>query len=132
MMEVLSSCIAFEMASRVRSRHQEERQEVNNSGLEPYDLRVVIRPDPPETRTKGGIILPDMEVDNQKYAATKGTLIAAGANAFGDWGGEKRPSPGDRIMYGKYAGTTFKGVDGEDYLVCNDEDVIGRLTEPAA
>jgi len=102
---------------------------INTSGVEPLDLRVVIKPDPPEKKI-GSIIIPDVEVDRQKYAATKGTLVAVGENAFSEAArtpGFVRPQPGDRIMYGKYAGTTFKGVDGEEYLVANDEDVIGRL-----
>lgn len=104
----------------------------NTSGVDPLDLRVVIRPDPPEQVTKGGIILPDTEVEKGKYAATKGTLIALGVSAFAEASrqpGFRRPEPGARIMFGKYAGTTFKGADGYDYIIANDEDVIGVLSE---
>lgn len=97
----------------------------NPSGVDPLDLRVVVRPDPSEQVTKGGIILPDQERDKQKFAATKGTLIAKGDNAFSEIGG--RPAPGARVMFGKYAGTTFKGADGADYILMNDEDVLALL-----
>ena len=107
-----------------------EPSDANPSGVQPMDLRVVIRPDPVETRTKGGIILPDTEVDKEKWAATKGTLVAVGENAFHEAArnpGFGRPKAGDRVMYAKYGGVNFKGADGEEYRIMNDEDVIGRL-----
>ena len=96
----------------------------NPCGVEPLDLRVVVKPDPAETKI-GSIILPDSERDKQKFAATKGTLIAKGDNAFNEI--TVKPVVGARIMFGKYAGTTFKGADGADYIIMNDEDVIGLL-----
>lgn len=104
-------------------------QSSNQSGVDPLDLRVVVKPDPAEERI-GSIILPESEKDKQKWAMTKGVLIAAGVNAFAE--ARRNPSfgvpvPGTRVMFGKYAGTTFKGADGEDYTIMNDEDVVGLL-----
>ena len=103
----------------------------NTSGVEPLDLRVVILPDPAE-RKIGSIILPDSKVDEGRWAATKGTLMAVGENAFAEAArnpGFTAPKPGDRVMYAKYGGVNFTGPDGAEYRIMNDEDVIGRLAE---
>jgi chaperonin GroES len=105
----------------------------NASGVEPLDLRVVVRPDTVEKVTAGGIILPPSKTDTDKFACQKGVLVAVGENAWEEAASRsptfRRPLPGDRVMIGKYAGTRFKGVDGEDYVLMNDTDVIGRLAE---
>lgn len=97
---------------------------MNHSGIVPVDHRVLVKPDPVEEVTKGGIIIADVTKDKQKYAGTKATLIAAGCNAFSDWGeGAQKPKPGDRVHYAQYTGAWIKGEDGEDYVVLNDEDL---------
>jgi chaperonin GroES len=105
----------------------------NTSGVVPLDLRVVVRPDPVEQKTAGGIILVAETTEREKYATVKGTLIAAGENAWEEAAARSahfaRPRPGDRIMIAKYGGILFKGADGDDYRIMNDEDVIARLEE---
>lgn len=108
----------------------------NPSGVAPIDLRVIVRPDPVEEK-KGLVFLPPSAVDQEKYAQTKGTLIAIGENAWEE--AEERalrygrqftmPQPGDRVLIGKYSGIDFKGADGLDYKMMNDSDVTGRLGE---
>lgn len=106
---------------------------MNNSGVQPLDLRVLVKPDAAQEKTAGGIILPDAVKDQEKHAVQKGTLVAIGENAWEEAaarsGAFRKPVPGDRVMIGKYAGVRLKGVDGEDYVLMNDEDVIGRLEE---
>lgn len=97
----------------------------NASGIYPLDVKVLVKPDPVEEMTKGGIILADTTKEKSKYAATKGTLIAKGPNAFREWGENNAPIDGARILHAQYAGARFKADDGEDYIVMNDEDVIG-------
>jgi len=100
----------------------------NRSGLLPVDLRILVKPDPVEEVSKGGIILADTTRDRQKYAATKATLIAAGDNAFKEWGeGARKPQPGDRVIYAQYTGAREKGADGEDYCVMNDADLLAVI-----
>ncbi len=94
------------------------------SGFAPMDVKVLVKPDPVEEVTKGGIILADTTKDKQKYAATRGTLSAMGPNAFLEWGEAACPAEGDRILYAQYAGSRFMGDDGEEYIICNDEDII--------
>jgi chaperonin GroES len=104
----------------------------NTSGIAPLDLRVLVKPDSAERRTPGGIILPDETVEKDEWAMQKGTLVAVGtcawAEAKADRGFEA-PEPGDRVLIGKYSGTKVTGTDGEKYLMMNDADVLGVLTE---
>lgn len=104
---------------------------LNTSGVIPLDLRVVVMPDPAETKTAGGIIIPETVAEREKAAAVKGTLVAMGDNAFTEGGSGVRAlvSPGKRVMIGKYAGVVFKGTDGNEYRIMNDTDVVGLLTE---
>lgn len=100
----------------------------NPSGITPLDLRILVKPDPIEEVTKGGIILADTTRDKQKYAATKATLIAVGDNAYQGWSDDSRkPQPGDRVCYAQYAGAEQKGADGERYCVMNDADLLAVL-----
>lgn len=103
----------------------------NESGVIPLDLRVIVKRDDPETKI-GSIIIPDLTADKEKYAKTKGTIIAVGTNAWQEAARHPdfvAPQPGDRVMIGKYAGSDFKGLDGADYTIMNDEDVVGLLIE---
>lgn len=100
---------------------------MNASGITPLDLKVLVRPDPAETKSLGGIIIPDTVSDKQKFAAVKAALIAAGPNAFREWGEGNAPKAGDRILMAQYAGARVKGADDIDYVLLNDEDVVAIL-----
>lgn len=108
---------------------------MNNSGVQPLDLRVLVKPDSVETVTAGGIILPPSTTDADKHSMQKGTLVAVGENAWEEAATRsphfRKPAAGDRVMIGKYTGVRLKGVDGDDYVLLNDEDIIGRLEEAA-
>jgi chaperonin GroES len=100
----------------------------NTSGIVPVDLRILVKPDPVEEVTAGGIIRPDSVKDKQKYAATKATFVAAGENAFKEWGETAtKPKPGDRVLYAQYSGAREKGADGDDYCLMNDADLLGLI-----
>lgn len=98
---------------------------MNASGIAPVDVKVIVKPDPVEEKTAGGIILADTTKDREKYAATRGRLVAKGPNAFQEWGTTNAPEEGVRVLYAQFAGSRFKGADNDDYIVMNDEDVIG-------
>lgn len=100
----------------------------NTSGFTPVDVRVLIKPDPVEERTKGGIILADTTKDRNKYAATKGTLVAKGRNAFVEWGSEQI-QVGDRVLFAQYAGSRFTDATGDEWVVMNDEDIVARAAQ---
>ena len=105
---------------------------MNTSGIDPIDVRVLVRPDSAERKTAGGIILPDSNVEQKEHAQVKGTLIAAGANAWAEAKANPEftpPQPGDRVLIAKYGGIVVEGLDGEKYRIMNDSDVTGRLIE---
>lgn len=110
---------------------------LNTSGIHPLTRRVLVLRDAVEERTKGGIILPDSEVDKQKWATVNGTLIAAGPLA---WAEDRHdavlygvahgiPEPGARIKVGKYTGDNHEGADGKLYTIMNDVDVVASIVE---
>lgn len=96
---------------------------LNTSGITPVDMRVLVKPDPVEEKTAGGILLADSTLDRQKYAGTRAVLVAKGPNAFAEWGEGNGIEPGTRVHYGQYSGARIKGDDGEDYVVMNDKDL---------
>jgi chaperonin GroES len=113
-------------------RHCPAPTPLNTSGVDPLDQRVVVLPDSAEQITAGGIIIPQQAVEKEQWAQTKGTLIAAGVNAWAEAkaaAGFVAPEPGARVMVAKYGGVSFKGADGKDYRIMNDEDVTGVLKE---
>lgn len=106
--------------------------EHNPSGIVPLDLRVLVKPDPVEVKTSGGIILPDQVVESKKWETCKATLVAVGTCAWSEARasrGFEAPQPGTRVLVGKYSGVLVKGDDGEDYRLMNDEDVTAILKE---
>lgn len=110
---------------------------LNTSGVVALDKRVIVRPDKAEEQTVRGIILIPETVERAKFAIQKATVASVGELAWSEAENEGArydrtftpPIIGDRVMIGKHAGTRFIGLDGEDYVLLNDEDVIGRLAE---
>lgn len=76
----------------------------------------------------GSIVLPDSLKDRKQYAGTKAKLLAAGDNAFMEWGATAhKPTPGDTVVIAQYAGVKQQGADGKDYTICQDKDILGVL-----
>ena len=92
--------------------------------IQPLDDRVVVRPLEAETKTAGGIVLPD----SAKEKPQQGLILAAGPGRLldnGDRGGLS-VKVGDRVFYGKYAGTEVK-VEGEELKIMRESDILGIL-----
>ena len=89
--------------------------------LKPLGDRVVVKQLDPQDRTKGGIILPD----SAKEKPQEGKIIAVGPGKLLDDGTVKSPEVkhGDRILYGKYAGTEVL-VEDTEYVILREEDVL--------
>ncbi len=90
--------------------------------FKPLHDRVVVKPLDQETKSKGGIIIPD----TAKEKPQEGKVIAAGPGAR-DESGKRVPlgvKVGDRVLYGKWSGTEVK-VDGEDVVVMKESDLFG-------
>lgn len=106
---------------------------LNNSGIVPTEYKCLVLPKPVEEKTSGGILLPDMTKDHDKYATTEGRLIAVGPGAFtfmdaDIWAG-REPKAGQMVLFAKYAGLHKKGRDGRDYVIMNDKDLLATIEE---
>ena len=103
----------------------------NNSGVEPVEFKVLVLPDIIPEKTEGGIWRPDIVRDYEKHRTVKATLIAAGGNAFEEWG-PPVPVPGDRVYVAVGAGIIHEGEDKKEYRLVKDKDIVGILRESEA
>ena len=90
----------------------------------PLGDRILVKRVEEETKTKGGIIIPD----TAKEKPQEGEVISVGAGAR-DEAGKLVPlelKAGDRILFGKWSGTEVK-IEGEDLLIMKESDVLGVL-----
>lgn len=90
--------------------------------IRPLQDRVLVRRNEEEATSAGGIIL----ADSAKEKPMQGEVIAAGNGKKLDNGSVQALDikVGDKVLFGKYAGTEVK-VDGEELLVMKEDDVIG-------
>lgn len=92
--------------------------------IRPLSDRIVVEPQELETKTAGGIVIPDTA---DKDKPMQGKVLAIGDGKWYD--GKKQPlqvKVGERILFGKYAGTNIK-LDDKEYLVMREEDVMGVI-----
>ena len=92
--------------------------------LKPLQDRILVKRMEEETTTKGGIIIPD----TAKEKPAEGKVVSVGNGKIGD-DGKRIPleiKKGDRILFGKYSGTEVK-IDGEEYLIMSEGDVLGII-----
>jgi chaperonin GroES len=90
----------------------------------PLHDRVVVRRVEENTKTAGGIIIPD----TAKEKPSQGEVISVGAGAK-DENGKSQPldvKAGDKILFGKWSGTEVK-VNGEELLIMKESDIMGIL-----
>jgi len=90
--------------------------------IRPLHDRLIVKRFEEEERTKGGIIIPD----NAKEKPQQGEVIAVGSGKVLE-DGKKAPlevKKGDRVLFGKYAGTEIK-IDGNEYLMMREDDILG-------
>jgi len=95
----------------------------------PLHDRVVVRRLEDETKTTGGIIIPD----TAKEKPMQGEIVAAGPGARNEQGAlvPLDVKAGDRILFGKWSGTEVK-IDGEELLIMKESDVLGILEGTAS
>ncbi|MDR1034860.1 MAG: co-chaperone GroES [Holosporales bacterium] len=87
-----------------------------------YD-RVLVERTESESKTSGGIIIPD----TAKEKPMEGSVIAVGPGTKSEKTGEVvqlQVKAGDRILFGKWSGTEIK-IDGKDYIVIKESDIMG-------
>ena len=90
----------------------------------PLHDRVVVKRVDSETKTAGGIIIPDSAAEKPQ----QGEVIAVGPGARGDDNEivALDVKAGDRVLFGKWSGTEVK-IDGEDLLIMKESDIMGIL-----
>ena len=92
--------------------------------VRPLDDRVVVQPMESESRTAGGIVLPD----SAKEKPQRGTVMAVGAGKLLDNGkrGELSVQVGDQVIYGKYGGTDIE-ISGEEVKILRESDILAKV-----
>ena len=92
--------------------------------IRPLHDRVIVKRLEEERKSAGGILIPD----NAAEKPDQGEVIAIGKGKILE-DGKVRPldvKVGDRILFGKYSGSTVK-VEGTEYLVMREEDIMGVI-----
>ena len=92
--------------------------------IRPLNDRILVKRLAEEEKTAGGIIIPD----SAKEKPAEGEIIAVGAGKLNDKG-TRVPvelKAGDRVLFSKYGGTDVK-LDGEDYLIMREDDILGVI-----
>ncbi len=92
--------------------------------LRPLSDRILVQRVAEDGKTKGGIIIPD----TAKEKPAEGKVVATGNGRIGE-DGKLLPMDvkvGDRVLFSKYGGTDVK-IDGEDYLILRQDDVLGII-----
>ena len=94
--------------------------------LTPLGDRLLVERLEAEEKTAGGIVLPD----SAKEKPIQGKVVAVGEGRRGDDGKPiaLQVKKGDRILFGKYGGTEVK-LDGDEYLIMKEEDVLAILED---
>jgi chaperonin GroES len=92
--------------------------------VKPLGDRVLVEPIKEEEVKKGGIIIPD----SAKEKPQEGKIVALGTGKR-DEDGKLIPfevKKGDRVLISKYGGTEIK-IDGKDYLIMREDDILGVI-----
>ncbi len=90
--------------------------------IQPLGDRVLVRPLEAESKTRGGILLPD----TAKEKPQEGEIVAAGKGKVLE-NGTVNPlevKVGDKVLYGKYSGNEITTKEGEELLIMREEDIL--------
>jgi chaperonin GroES len=92
--------------------------------VKPLNDRVLVKRMEEVQVTKGGILIPD----TAKEKPIEGKVIAVGPGKMSDAGARMtlQLKEGDRVLFGKYAGTEIK-MEGEEYLMMREEDILAII-----
>ncbi len=95
---------------------------MSNTKIRPLQDRIIVKRLDSEEKTASGLYIPDSAKDKPQ----QGKVIAVGKGKVKEDGSilPVEVKKGDKILFGKYAGTEIK-VDNEEYLIMREEDVLG-------
>ena len=90
--------------------------------LKPLEDRVVVKPQEAETKTAGGIVLPE----SAKEKPLMGKVVATGPGKLLDSGqrGQMSVKKNDVVLYGKYGGSDIE-IDGTEYKILRESEILG-------
>lgn len=92
--------------------------------VRPLHDRILVRRTQEEEKTAGGLFIPD----SAKEKPQRGEIVAAGKGRITE-DGKVLPlevKTGDKVLFGKYAGTELK-LDGQEFLMMREEDILGII-----
>lgn len=94
--------------------------------IRPLHDRIIVKRLEEEQKTKGGIIIPD----SAKEKPLEGAVIAVGNGRILENGSVRGMDvkKGDKILFGKYAGTEIK-IEGEEHLILREDDVLAVISD---
>lgn len=94
------------------------------ASIKPLGDRVLVKADAAEEVTSSGLYIPD----TAKEKPQQGTVVAVGPGKVENGNKiEMTVKEGDKVLYGKYAGTEVS-LDGNEYLIMRESDIVGILT----
>lgn len=94
-------------------------------GIQPLADRVLLKVLEAESKTKGGIVLPD----TAKEKPQEGEIVAVGKGKVSE-DGKVRPvevKAGDRVLFAKYSGTEVTTKEGDSYLIVREDDILAVI-----
>jgi chaperonin GroES len=93
--------------------------------VKPLNDRVLVQRIKEEEVTKGGIVIPD----TAREKPAEGKIIAVGPGKMSEQGQRMtlQVKEGDRVLFGRYAGTEIK-VEGEEYMMMREEDILAIIS----
>lgn len=99
-------------------------EKIGSTKIRPLQDRLIVKRIESEEKTASGLFIPD----SAKEKPQQGVVVARGKGKVRE-DGTIQPldlNPGDKILFGKYAGTEIK-LDGDEYLIMREDDVLGVL-----
>lgn len=104
----------------------------NESGIEPMEYKVLVRPKTVDEKTTGGLYLPEDVKEKEQFGQMEGLLVAVSPGAFTynyeGWPADADlPKVGDRVVFSRYQATEIKGVDGNKYWIMQDKSIAGVM-----
>lgn len=102
-------------------------------GIRPTGFNILVGLPPKESKTAGGIILPDSTNDRERLGEVRGRIVAMSPACFdfADFGDAQKPAVGDVVVFAKFGGIVTDGADGNEYRVLIDKDIVAVVEEAA-
>ena len=104
----------------------------NASGINPLGYKIIVLPKEVETKTKGGLFLPETKVEKEGFQRREGIIVAMSPMAFHnpDWPADApKPQVGDRVMFARYQADEITGRDGATYWIMQDQSVMATIED---